>query len=105
MKPSRETPKIPRHIGDFVVVCYASIDARHRATGKTRHHVDGRLQPAMAGLAICRYPDDSEFYLLYCDADWRPVTDTCHPTVEQAKHQAEFEYAGVSATWIDVAPK
>jgi hypothetical protein len=105
MKSSRKSQQIPPKIGDFVVMCYTPIDARHRATEKTRHYVGGKLQPTMAGLAICRYPDDTEFYLLYCDPDWQPVTDTCHPTAEQAKQQAEFEFEGVSTTWIDVGAK
>jgi hypothetical protein len=95
--------KPPSKIGDFAVICYSRIDDRHRPTGKTRHYVGGEIQPAVSGVAICRYPGDADFYLLYCDPQWKPVTDTCHSTVEQAKHQAEFEYAGVSKTWVAVA--
>ena len=87
-------------IGDFLVFCYTRLDDRHRATGRTRHYVNGSLAPAIAGLAIAQYPGDSEFYLLYCDANWQPITDTCHSTLAAAQHQAEFEFAGVSGSWI-----
>lgn len=56
----------------------------------------------MAGLAICQYPDDDAVYLFGCDADWNNITDTWHQTVDDAKHQAEFEYQGVSDTWTNV---
>jgi hypothetical protein len=58
----------------------------------------------MAGLAICQYPGMSEFYLFGCDAEWNTVTDTFHETLEEAKHQAEFEYEGTRTTWISPAP-
>ena len=34
------------------------------------------------------------------DETWQPVTDTWHETLEDAKHQAEFEYEGVASTWL-----
>jgi hypothetical protein len=34
-----------------------------------------------------------------CDECWSSVTDTWHPTIEEAKAQAEFEYEGATATW------
>jgi hypothetical protein len=39
-----------------------------------------------------------------CDADWQNVTDTGHQTLDDAKHQAEFEYQEVSNTWIFAEP-
>ena len=56
----------------------------------------------MAGLAICQYPGELCFYLFGCDSDWNEITDTWHQTIEDAKKQAEFEYAGISQTWADV---
>jgi hypothetical protein len=93
----------PASISDASVICYTPIDARHRATGKTRHAVGGAVQAAVPGLAICQYPEDSGFYLFYCDAEWAPITDTWHASIEEAKHQAEFEYQGSAATWIAAA--
>ena len=94
---------IPDSVGGARVICYSPIDHRHRFTGGTKQIVAGRLMGAMAGLAICQYPDEDAFYLFGCDADWSTVTDTWHQSVEEAKAQAEFEYEGVGSTWHTVA--
>jgi hypothetical protein len=95
MKP---TPSI---LDDAQLVCYTPIDRRHKFTGKTRQIVRGKWQGAMAGLAICRH-SDAAFYLFGCNAEWQVVTDTFHPSLEEAKDQAEFEYEGSRKTWITV---
>jgi len=92
----------PPEIGRARVLCYAVIDQRCRPTGFCRHVVGGELIAPAAGLAICKYPDDTEYYLFYCDEDWQTVTDTCHETLEKAKRQAEAEYEGVEALWSEV---
>jgi len=53
-------------------------------------------------LAICQYEGETAYYLFGCDADWNTVTDTWHETLEGALQQAEFEYEGISRTWIVV---
>jgi hypothetical protein len=94
---------VPKNIDGARVICYSPIDERHHFTTNTRQIVAGQLLGSMAGLAICQYPDDNAFYLFGCDANWSSVTDTWHQTLDDAKHQAEFEYEGVSTTWTDVA--
>jgi hypothetical protein len=91
-------------IGVAIVICYTPIDDRHRHTGNCHQIVAGVLQGAVAGLAICQYEGEDSFYLFGCDEKWQSVTDTWHETLEDAKRQAEFEYEGVSATWVSVAP-
>jgi hypothetical protein len=93
----------PPIIGNARVICYTSIDERHRFTGACKQVVTGQLMGAMAGLAICQYEGETAFYLFGCDANWQTVTDTWHETLDDAKHQAEFEYEGVSRTWINAA--
>lgn len=95
----QETNPTPASIGNAKVIAFAAIDQRHRPTRACRHIVAGELQGPVAGLAICKYEADAGYYLLYCDPEWNPITDTRHDTVEDAKHQAETEYAGVSSTW------
>ena len=90
----------PSQIGGANVICYTPIDGRHRHTGNCRQIVAGVLQGAAAGLAICQYEGEDSFYLFGCDENWQCVTDTWHQTLDDAKHQAEFEYEGVSGTWI-----
>lgn len=90
----------PDAIDDARVICYTRIDGRHRHTGNTRQIVAGQLVGPANGLAICQYPGDEAFYLFGCDATWCSVTDTWHESLEDAQHQAEFEYVGVSSTWL-----
>lgn len=90
---------VPREIDGTRVICFTPIDERHRPTGNCKQTVGGIVQGPAVGLAICRYLDEDCCYLFSCNAAWESVTDTWHPTIEDAKVQAEFEYAGVSATW------
>jgi hypothetical protein len=89
----------PREIGGAKVICFTPIDERHQPTGHCKQIVAGLLQGPAAGLAIGCYPDAAGYYLFGCDAAWQIMTDTWHPSLEDAKSQAELEYAGVWATW------
>ena len=90
----------PIEIDWAAVVLYTPIDGRHRWTGNCEHYVAGELFGPAAGLAICRYEGQAGFYLFGCDENWGTVSDTWHETLEEAKGQAEFEYEGVSQTWL-----
>ena len=57
--------------------------------------------PPAEALAICVDPKENGVYLFYCDNSWQVITDTWHATIEEAKAQAEFEYAGISQQWKD----
>ncbi len=88
----------PLEIGGLPVICSSPIDGRHTPTGYCRHATPaGPLGPFL-GLAICGHPGEG-LYLFRCDGQWRPIADTWHATVEEAKRQAEVEYEGVSGTW------
>ena len=70
-----------------------------RVTGKTTHAI-GRLQgdqvvesvrlPSPAWVEIVE--EDGMYSLNYYTATGRFLTDTCHPTLEEAKDQALFEF-------------
>lgn len=92
-----ETPRI---IDGANVVCFTPIDGRHQPTGECRQIVAGIVQGPASTLAICQYKGEDCFYLFGCDADWNSVTDTWHETLDNALGQAEFEYVGVSKTWL-----
>jgi hypothetical protein len=80
-------------------ICFAEIDSTVRPTGKTRHLLGGERLPPFHRLVIIQYEPDSDYYLLYCDQNWRSITDTCHHSLAEAKAQAEFEYEGVGKAW------
>ncbi len=81
------------------VLKFAVLDVSTEPTGGTTHRIGDVVLGPAAGLAIARYDGDPPFYLFYCDPAWEVVTDTCHPTLELAHEQAEFEYRGVSSLW------
>jgi hypothetical protein len=92
----------PEELDGARVLAFAVIDGSGAPTGGTTHRIGNEILGPAAGLAIARYDaGDGSFYLFYCDPDWQVVTDTCHPTLELAREQAEYEYRGVSARWCN----
>jgi hypothetical protein len=89
---------VPRQVSGMPVLWFTAIDSRHRPTGACRHISQTELLGPAVNLLICGHKESS-VYLYYCDQNWTPFTDTWHQSVEDAKHQAEFEYAGSSTTW------
>jgi len=89
----------PAELDGARVLAFAVIDALISPTAGTVHRIGDEVVGPAAGLAIARYDGDDVYYLFYCEPTWRVVTDTCHPTEELAREQAEFEYRGVSGRW------
>jgi hypothetical protein len=98
---------VPTIIRGLRVLAYSPIDGRHRFTGANeRRAVDVTgaevLFGPVAGLAVCEEADGAGVILFGCDADWRPVGETACTTLATAQAQAEFEYKGVTRTWVAV---
>jgi hypothetical protein len=89
----------PRQINGAAVILFTPLDERHRPSGACRHVIGGTVDGPAAGLAICQYSGEAGYYLFGCDEAWNTVTDTWHATLDDARAQAEFEYAGVSQSW------
>ena len=51
-------------------------------------------------LKSVRYPSDTGFYLFYCGADGREMTDTLHDSIEKAQEQAEWEFGVKPSEWL-----
>ena len=91
---------IPALVGGGRVVLYSQIDERHEQTGAGwQCLIDGTMRARAWGIAICESAEGDGFSLFSCEADWMPVADTQHATLEDAKRQAEFEYEGLESTW------
>lgn len=90
----------PDIIGGAKVILFTTIDNRHKFTGNTKQIVGEKLMGKMSGLAICKYENESSFYLFGCNEEWKSITDTWHESIEGAINQAEFEYDGTKDTWI-----
>jgi hypothetical protein len=95
------TNNIPNEIGGANPICYLILESKHIKTGNTEHWVGGQPIKEIYGLSICKYESDNGYYLFYCDKNWETITDTYHDTVEDAKDQAEFEFANTIDSWTD----
>ena len=80
--------------------------SKHRPTGNTRHYYGSPLDPdeqvpvpVPTTLRIVQYDGEAAFYLLYLDAAGNELTDTWHQTLDDAKHQAEFEFNVAPDEW------
>jgi hypothetical protein len=91
--------KPPQELNGAKVLKYAVVMPSVEPTGATRHTVGGVQMGPASALAIARYPGDPGTRLLYLDHDGAVVTDTWHLSLDDALHQAAFEYHGL--TWAD----
>ena len=82
---------------------YIKLAGKYEATGNTRHYAGNVLLPMPAELRIMQYTGASGFYLLYFDETGKEQTDTFHDTLQQAFHQAEFEFGVKENDWIKLA--
>lgn len=90
----------PSEIDGARVIATAIVQKGVCPTGATTHTGPDGLVPPANALAIVS--GSAGVYLFYCDQQWQVLADTWHLSVENAKAQAEFEYAGVSKVWNDV---
>jgi hypothetical protein len=81
----------PAVLDGATVELYAHVGGAQRSSHRTRHSVD-RFEERLSNLAIARYHGDPDYYLFYCSAEWEVLTDTCHPTKQEAIEQANFEF-------------
>ncbi len=71
------------------------LGGQHQQPRRTRHTIsDGRGVrdfPAFVSLEIVQYPTDNGYYLLHITVNGE-VADIWHQSLEDAMHQAEFEF-------------
>ena len=97
--------EIPESLQRPPVLYWTRIDKRHRRTGNTQHLnlSTGRPDPIPHFLGI--HQDSGSFYLSHLDAEGTFITDTMHDSIQDAMSQAEFEFVGTSATWVQVGSR
>jgi hypothetical protein len=84
---------------EYEVLHEIVLDARHGATGATRHFRDGRLLPPPSKLQIVRFPGDDAVHLVHLDPNDCEQTDTWHESVEDAREQARLEFGVEGKHW------
>ena len=82
------------------------LKSHHAPTGRTRHQVvnskGAQDFPPFVKLQIAQFEGDGGFYLLYLPEEGQG-TDTWHKSLEDAMHQAEFEFNVRTEEWTDVS--
>ena len=77
----------------------------HLTPGRAKHTLvdsDGvRPFPPFTSLTITQSTDDPGFYLMHL-CDDHLGTDTWHETLEDALHQAEWEFGVLPEEWTDI---
>jgi len=92
----------PKRLDGALLVCFAEITDAVKLTGEPTHRRHEQVLSSARALAICQYESENNYYLFYCDGNWSVLTDTWHLNLSEAKHQAEFEYAGITKCWSAV---
>ena len=91
----------------FLVKMVVTLGANHTRPGRTRHtRSDGQVErdfPLFIRLQIAQYPGDQGYYLLHICEDGS-MADTYHETVDEAVHQAEFEFGVQPSEWRSIPP-
>jgi hypothetical protein len=89
----------------FSVLKKVELKNHHYRPGRTKHsHTDGKNMtefPPFVSLKIAQHPGDSGFYLLHIPEKGM-VADTWHNDIEEALHQAEYEFDVKPDEWQDV---
>ena len=86
----------------FVTLKRVVLGSHHLHPGRTLHRVNSKDFSPFVSLEIAQSPGDSGFYLLHICSDGA-VADTHHESMEEAMHQAEFEFGVHSNEWISAA--
>jgi hypothetical protein len=88
----------------MMILKHVMLGPWHLPTGVLRHSEGGRLLPTPASLQIAKFDNNPVYYLLYLDSTGEEMTDTDHPSLEEAMAQAQREFQVQVAEWQSVLP-
>jgi hypothetical protein len=109
-RPSRYLKRAPNIIiyamDKIIAIRRVILQDHHHFPGRTRHYVqagpDARTEfPPFKSLAITIHPEDSGFYLMHV-TEKGDCADTWHETLDEAFHQAEWEFGVRRDEWLEV---
>jgi hypothetical protein len=79
------------------------LGAHHNSHSNTIHHIVDQSAalsfPPSVALEIVQHEGDAHFYLIYIPHSG-PSADTFHLTLDDAKHQAEWEFGVEEDEWV-----
>ena len=86
-------------------IARVKLGPQHQNPGRTKHLLSDSNGvssfPPFVELVIACYPGDSGYYLMHHCADGT-AADTHHETIEQALHQAEWEFGVKPEEWATI---
>ena len=90
---------------EMIAIRKVKLGKHHFNPGRTKHTLSDangtRPFPPFTSLAITRYGEDVGYYLMHiCDDN--SGTDTWHETLDDALHQAEWEFGVRPEEWTEV---
>jgi hypothetical protein len=82
-------------MSNMVAIKKVVLAEHHLPPGRTKHTLcderGSREFPPFVSLVIAQYPGDSGYSLLHLCED-EHGTDTCHESIDDSFHQAEYEF-------------
>jgi hypothetical protein len=91
-------------MSEMAVIKKVILTEHHLRPGRTKHTLcdakGSREYPPFVSLVIAQYPEDSGYYLLHLCEDGHG-TDTWHESIDEAFHQAEYEFEVKPEEWIE----
>jgi hypothetical protein len=87
-------------MSEMIAIRKAALGERHLRPGRTKHASNGQEFPPFTSLVICQSPGDAGFFLMHICENGR-AADTWHENLEDALHQAEWEFGVQAEEWIE----
>ena len=75
----------------MIAIRRVELGERHLRPGRTKHSSNGKDFPPFTSLVICQSPDDTGYFLMHICENGQ-AADTWHQNLEDAMHQAEWEF-------------
>jgi hypothetical protein len=89
-------------MSEMIPIKRVSLGEHHLRPGRTKHllfHGEGRNEfPPFSSLVIAQHPANKGYFLLYLCENGQG-TDTYHLTLDDALHQAKFEFEVEPEEW------
>jgi hypothetical protein len=90
-------------MSSFWSLLRVELGPHHHSPGKTKHRLKDEFGlrdfPPFIALEIVQVDTESAFYLMYIPKSG-PGTDTFHLSLDDAKHQAEWEFGVAENEWV-----
>ncbi|MGO9435734.1 MAG: hypothetical protein ACLPH3_24200 [Terracidiphilus sp.] len=84
----------------MIAIKRVALNEGHLRPGRTRHSSNGKEFRPFTSLAICQSPGDAGYFLMHIGEKGQ-AADTWHENLEDAMHQAEWEFGVQAEEWTE----